>query len=88
MSTLVFLALIPLAIAGAVILFAVSWWLLPYAMVLSGGLLVVGGLAMDTSQTGNLGFALSLTGAVLLIVGGFWCRQRYVNRPSRRGSPQ
>lgn len=80
MSVLVFLALIPLALAGTFIVFVVSWWLLPYAMVLLGGLLLVGGMSMDASQTGNLGVALGMTGAALLAVGGFWSRARYVNR--------
>ena len=84
MSILVFLALIPLALAGGYILFVLSWWLLPYAMVLMGGLLVVGGMSTDASQTGSLGLALGLTGAALLAVGGFWSRERYANRPGRR----
>jgi hypothetical protein len=79
-SVLVSLALIPLALTGAFILFLVSWWLLPYAITLCGGLLVIGGLAMDTSQTGNLGAVLALFGAALLIVGGLWSRARYANR--------
>ncbi len=84
MSVLVFLALIPLALAGAYILFAVSWWLLPYAMVLFGGLLLVGGMSMDASQTGSLGTVLGLMGAALLAVGGLWSRERYANRPRHK----
>lgn len=84
MSVLVSLALIPLALSGACILFVVGWWLLPYAMTLLGGLLLVGGLAMDTSQTGDLGPALALIGAVVLVVGGLWWRARYAENRGRR----
>jgi hypothetical protein len=83
-SILVSLALIPLALTGACILFVVSWWLLPYAMVLFGGLLLAGGMSMDASQTGSLGLALGLTGAALLSVGGLWSRERYASRRGRR----
>lgn len=83
MSILVSLALIPLALAGACILFVVSWWLLPYAMVLFGGLLLVGGLSMDASQ-GSLGGALAVVGAAVSVVGGLWSRSRYAEHRERR----
>lgn len=84
MSLLVSLALIPLALAGACILFVVSWWLLPYAMVLFGGLLLVSGMSMDASQTGSLGCALAFVGVALSVVGGVWSRARYAEHRGRR----
>ena len=83
-SVLVTLALIPLALTGSCILFIIGWWLLPYAMLLLGGLLVIGGLSMDASQTGSLGPGLVLTGAVLATVGGLWSRTRYAEQRGRR----
>lgn len=76
-SVLVFLALIPLAVIGAAILFVAVRWLLPYALAVLGLLLfwIAGqqGVAPDMAMWGKtVGSCLSLLGFGWLV--DRWCK--------------
>ena len=75
LSVLVFLALIPLALIGAVILFKVARWLLPYALVAFGGLLLW--LSHDTGFKTDDAMTIRAVGAGVNMLGILWTLARW-----------
>ncbi len=76
LSILVFLALVPLAILGGVILFRLAWILLPWAMVLLG--LLVMFIMSDAAGMSDYAFVPGVVAVlgIVCIVARFNLRER------------